>query len=137
MYPKLLAATALVVCCFSAACGGVTDPSQNATETFSGVLNHGGPIQFFGFTSSKTGEISAKFTSLTPVSQAIVGVLLAQAGSGGSCAGDLGLVNRNDFAQLNVSVFLGQLPGRQYCIGVYESQTLTQAENFTVTVSHP
>ncbi|HJZ73453.1 MAG TPA: hypothetical protein VKE51_17040 [Vicinamibacterales bacterium] len=137
MHSKLLAAAALVVCCVSAACGGITDPSQNATETFTGVLNHGGPIQFFPFTSSKNGEISAKFTSLTPVSQAIVGVLLAQAGSGGSCAGDLGLVNRNDFAQLNVSVFLGQLPGRQYCIGVYESQTLTQAENFTVTVSHP
>jgi hypothetical protein len=137
MHSKLLAAAALVVCCSGAACGGITDPSQNANDPFSGVINHGDAIKFFPFTTSKTGEVSAKFTVLTPVTNAIVGVLLAQAGSGGSCAGDLGLVNRNDFAQLNVSVFLGQLPARQYCIGVYESQPLTQAENFTIVVSHP
>jgi hypothetical protein len=137
MYSKLVAAAALAVCCSIAACGGVTDPSQNAVETFSGTLNHGDPIKFFPFTTSKTGEVSAKFTALAPVSQAIVGVLVAQAAGGGSCAGDLGLVNRNDFAQLNVSVFLGQLPARQYCLGVYETQALTQAETYTVTVSHP
>src|SRR5262249_18850933 len=134
---RLLAAAAMAVCCSCAACGGITDPLQNKTETFSGAMNHGDAIKFFPFTSSKTGEISAKFTSLTPVPNIVVGLLLAQAGSGGSCAGDLGLVNRNDFAQLNVSVFLGSLPGAQYCIGVYESQTLTQAENYTLTVSHP
>jgi hypothetical protein len=137
MYSKLFAAAALAVCVSFAGCGGITDPSQNAIETFTGVLNHGDPIKFYPFTSSKTGEVSAKFTALAPVSQAIVGVLLAQAGSGGSCTGDLGLVNRNDFAQLNISVFLGQLPGRQYCLGVYETQTLTQPETYTVTVSHP
>src|SRR6185295_956407 len=131
------AAAALVVCCSSAACGGITDPSQNATQSFNGVLNHGDAPKFFPFTSGKTGEVSAKFTALAPVSNVIIGVLLAQAGSGGSCTGDLGLVNRNDFAQLNVSVFLGQLPARQYCVGVYESQPLTQAENYTVVVSHP
>src|SRR5262249_12509436 len=128
MCSKLFAAAALVLCCTVAGCGGVTDPSQNATQTFSGVVNHGDSIKFFPFTSSKTGEVSAKFTALAPVSNVLMGLLIAQAGGGGSCTGDLGLVNRNDFAQLNVSVFLGQLPGRQYCLGVYESQTLTQAE---------
>ena len=137
MHVKHFAAAAIAVCCLTAGCGGITDPSQNQTQTFSGVLNHGDPIKFYGFTSSKTGEISAKFTALTPISNVIVGMLLAQAGSGGSCAGDLGLVNRNDFAQLNTSVFLGQLPGAQYCLGVYESQTLTQATNYTIVVSYP
>jgi hypothetical protein len=137
MLSKFCAATAVAVCCLAAGCGGITDPSQNANDTFSGVINHGDAIKFFPFTTSKSGEVSAKFTVLAPVTNAIVGVLLAQAASGGSCAGDLGLVNRNDFAQLNVSVFLGQLPARQYCLGVYESQPLTQAENYTVVVSHP
>jgi len=137
MHSKLLAAAAIAVCCCGAACGGITDPSQNQTQTFSGVLNHGDPIKFYPFTSSKTGEVSAKFTALAPVSNVLLGVLLAQAGGGGSCAGDLALVNRTDFAQLNVSVFLGQLPGRQYCLGVYESQPLTQAATYTVVVSYP
>jgi len=137
MSSKLFAAAAVAACCFTAACGGITDPSQNTIETFSGVINHGDAIKFYPFTSSKTGEVSAKFTALAPVTNAIVGVLLAQAAGDGSCNGDLGLINRNDFAQLNVSVFLGQLPGRRYCLGVYESQTLTQPETFTVTVSHP
>jgi len=137
MYSKLFAAAAFAVCFLSAGCGGITDPSQNANETFSGTLNHGDPIKFYAFTTSKTGEVSAKFTALAPVSNVIVGVLIAQAAGDGSCSGDLGLVNRNDFAQLNVSVFLGQLPGRRYCVGVYETQTLTQAETYTVVVSHP
>jgi len=137
MQSKFFAAAALAACCFVAGCGGITDPSQNTTVPFSGVINHGDPIKFYPFTSSKTGEVSAKFTALAPVTNAIVGVLLAQAAGDGSCSGDLGLVNRNDFAQLNVSVFLGQLPGRRYCLGVYESQPLTQAETYTVTVSYP
>src|SRR5256885_1533503 len=73
MSSKLFAAAAaLAICCTSAGCGGITDPSQNANEPFSGVLNHGDPIHFHPFTSSKTGEISAKFTSLTPVSNVIM-----------------------------------------------------------------
>ena len=131
------AAAAIALCCSFAACGGVTDPSQNQVETFPGVMNHGDPIKFFPFTSSKTGEISAKFTSLTPISNVIMGVLLAQAAGDGSCTGDLGLVSPQTVAQLNVSVFLGQLQGRRYCLGVYEATPLTQAENYTVTVSHP
>jgi hypothetical protein len=137
MHLKLLAVTAVVVCCASAGCGGIIDPSQNATETFNGVLNHGDPIKFFPFTSSKTGEISAKFTSLAPISNVLMGVLLAQAAGDGTCNGDLGLVTPQTVAQLNLSVFLGQLPGRRYCLGVYEAQTITQAETYTVTVSHP
>jgi hypothetical protein len=132
-----VAAAALVICCTCASCGGITDPSQNANDPFSGVLNHGDPIHFHPFTSSKTGEISAKFTSLTPVSNVIIGVLLAQAASDNTCNGDLGLVSPQTIAQLNVSVFLGQLPGRRYCLGVLEATTLTQAENYTVVVSHP
>lgn len=137
MYSKLFAAAALALCCSFAGCGGITDPSQNTNEPFSGVLNHGDPIKFHPFSTSKTGEVSAKFTALAPVSNAIVGVLLAQAAGDGNCSGDLGLINRNDFAQLNVSVFLGQLQSRRYCLGVFETQTLTQPENYTVVVSHP
>ena len=120
-----------------AGCGGVTDPSQNTTEPFSGVMNHGDPIKFFPFSTSKTGEVSAKFTSLTPVSNVIMQILVAQANGDGGCTGDLGLVTPQLAAQLNVSVFLGQLQGRRYCLCVLEGTPLTQAESYSLTLSHP
>ncbi len=137
MHRRFLAALVLAVCCTAAACGGIVDPSQNQTETFSGTINHGDAIKFFPFNSSKTGEISVKFTALTPVSNVLMGVLVAQAQGDGSCTGDLGLIQQNNFAQLNLPAISGQILGRRYCLGVFESQTLTQAETFTVTVSHP
>jgi len=139
MHPRFLAALALAVCCSLAACGGIVDPSQNATETFSGTINHGDAIKFFPFNSSKTGEISVKFTALAPVSNVLMGVLVAQAQGDGSCTGNLGIVFglQNNFAQLNLPSLSGQILSGRYCLGVYESQTLTQPETFTVTVSHP
>lgn len=123
--------------CLVAGCGGVTDPSQNTTTPFSGVMNHGDPIKFFPFSTSKTGEVSAKFTSLTPVSNVVMQILVAQAASDGSCNGDLGLVTPQLAAQLNLSVFLGQLQSRAYCLGVFEGTPLTQAESYAGSISHP
>jgi len=137
MHSKLFAASALTLCCLAAGCGGVTDPSQNTTTPFSGIMNHGDPIQFFPFSTSKTGEVSAKITSLTPVSNVIMQILVAQANGDGSCTGNLGLVTPQLAAQLNVSVFLGQLQGRRYCFGIFEGTPLTQAENYAGTISHP
>jgi len=137
MHARFPAALALAVCCTAAACGGIVDPSQNQNESFSGTINHGDAIKFFPFSSSKTGEISVKFTALAPVSNVLMGVLVAQAQGDGSCTGDLGLVQQNNFAQLNLPSISGQILGRRYCLGVYESQPLTQTETFTVTVSHP
>ena len=138
MHCRFLAALALAACgCSAAACGGIVDPSQNTTDTFTGTINHGDAIKFFPFSSSKTGEISVKFTALAPVSNVLMGVLVAQAAGDGSCNGDLGLVQQNNFAQLNLPAISGQILGRRYCLGVFESQPLTQAETFTVTVSHP
>ena len=137
MHSKLFAVATLALCCVVAGCGGVTDPSQNTTEPFSGVMNHGDPLVFFPFSTSKTGEVSVKFTSLTPVSNVIMQVLVAQANGDGSCTGNLGLVTPQLPAQLNVSVFLGQLQGRRYCLGVFEGTPLTQAETYAGTISHP
>jgi hypothetical protein len=137
MHSKYFAAAALTLCCVVAGCGGITDPSQNTTESFSAVMNHGDNIKFFPFSTSKTGEVSAKFTSLTPVSNVIMQILVAQANGDGGCTGDLGLVTPQLTAQLNVSVFLGQLQSRRYCLGVLEGTPLTQAESYTVAVSHP
>ena len=137
MHSKVLAAAAIALCCVVAGCGGITDPSQNQNEPFSGVLNHGDPIHFHPFSTSKTGEVSAKFTSLTPVTNVVVQILVAQANGDGSCTGDLGLVTPQLAAQLNVSVFLGQLQSRRYCLGVFEGTPLTQAESYAGTISHP
>ena len=137
MHSKFFAAAVVALGCLVAGCGGITDPSQNTTEPFSAVMNHGDPIKFFPFSTAKTGEVSAKFTSLTPVSNVIMQILVAQANGDGGCTGDLGLVTPQLPAQLNVSVFLGQLQSRRYCLGVLEGTPLTQPENYTVSVSHP
>jgi hypothetical protein len=137
MNVRFLAALALAGCCAAAACGGIVDPSQNVTDTFSGTINHGDAIKFFPFTSSKTGEISVKFTALAPVSNVLMGVLYAEAAGDGSCNGNLNLQQQNNFAQLNTPAISGQILGRRYCLGVFESQPLTQAETYTVIVSHP
>jgi len=138
MHLKLFAAVAVAACCLVSGCGGITDPSQNGSDTFTGVINSGDTsFHFFAFTSSKTGEISAKFTSLTPISNVTMGIVLAQAASDGSCTSSLGIVTPLQGAQLNLSTFLGQLPGQRYCLGVSLLQVLTQAESFTVTVSRP
>ena len=122
----------------SISCGGIVDPSKNTVETFSGTITPGtGVPTYHPFSSSKTGEISVKFTALAPSSSIFVGVVWAQDPSGGSCTGNLGLLQQNNFAQLNLPAISGQIISGKYCIAVYESSQLSAPETYTVTVSHP
>ena len=122
----------------SISCGGIVDPSKNTVETFSGTITPGtGVATFHPFSSSKTGEISVKFTALAPASSVYVGVVWAQAQSDGNCTGNLGFLQQNNFAQLNLPAISGQIISGKYCIAVYETTQLTAPETYTVTVSHP
>ena len=49
-----------------AACGGVTDPSQNQTQTFSGTIQPAGFSDTLQFNASKSGEITITVTNLNP-----------------------------------------------------------------------
>ncbi len=141
MRARFSVAVALAVAgVLSISCGGIVDPSKNQVEPFSGTITPGtGTVTYHPFSSSKTGEISVKFTALAPASSVFVGVVWVQDGSGGSCT-NLGLIQSpNNFAQLNLPAISGQIISGKYCIGVFESAAspLSAPENYTVTVSHP
>jgi hypothetical protein len=121
---------------FAASCGGITDPSKNTVEPFSGTLAVGGNFAH-PFTASKTGEISVKVTALAPVSNTFVGIIWAQAAGDGSCSTSLGILQQNNFAQLNVPAISGAIISGRYCIVVYDVGAFTTPQTYTISVSHP
>jgi len=125
----LIAAAAALV---SFACGGVTSPSQNKQDTFSGTLAVGGITCFGNISVPNSGEFSVKITALSPNATAIVGTAWAQ---GGNC--DL-VVQQNNFSTLNTPALAGAvLQKGTYSVAVYDVGALTVAQNVTVVVSHP
>jgi hypothetical protein len=122
-----------------AGCGGIVDPSQNTTDTFTGTIPVGGQSVAQGFSASKTGEISVKVTQLTPSSSnTFVGVLWTGRDSNGACAGQLGGVfGQNGFAQIGLPAISTQIQQGGYCILLYDVGTFTTTETYTMTVSHP
>ncbi len=131
------AAAALAVIGLNAsACGGIVDPSKNTVETFTGTLAVGGSAAH-PFSASKTGEISAKVTALSPASNSFVGLIWAQAASDGNCGGNIGVLQQNNFAQVNVPAVSGQILSGRYCLFVYDSGAFTVPQTYSVQVSHP
>jgi hypothetical protein len=120
----------------TASCGGITDPSKNTVEPFSGTLAVGGNAAH-QFTASKTGEISVKITALAPTSNTFVGIIWAQAASDGNCTQSLGILQQNNFAQLNVPAISGAIISGRYCIIVYDVGAFTAPQTYTISVSHP
>jgi hypothetical protein len=130
---RVPAATMLAVACLTiAGCGGITDPSKNTVEPFSGTIAVGGTS--FHLFSSQRGEISVKMTALAPTSNATVGLTWTQATSDGSCAG---LLQQGFSQQLNVPVIAGVIVAGRYCIVLQDVGTFTVPQTYTVAVSHP
>jgi hypothetical protein len=125
-----LIVTALAV--GSVGCGGVTDPSQNVVETFTGIVTVGG-LDFKTFNISRSGEFSISVLSLTPPASVFFIVQLGQV-SGGSCAA---LFSTN-LATAQHTVLTGPItsPGT-YCVQVADQGVFTVPETYTVQVSHP
>jgi hypothetical protein len=117
--------------CLTISCGGVTSPSQNQQEPFSGTLEVGG-IRRFPVTVNNTGEFSVKITALSPTVTAFVGTVWAQ---GGNC--EIAL-QQNSFSTLNSPALVGAILQKgQYCVAIFDVGALTVAQNFTLVVSHP
>jgi hypothetical protein len=130
---RVLAAVAIVgAALLAASCGGISDPSKNTDESFSGTLAVGGQNRH-QFTSSKTGEISVKLTALAPTSNAVIGLLWTQATNDGTCAGLL----QQAFAQLNVPAIAGAVSSQRYCIIVQDIGGISVPQTYTLVVSHP
>jgi hypothetical protein len=131
------AAAAIAVAALTTiSCGGIVDPSKNTVEPFTGTLAVGGR-DVHAFSASKTGEISVKVTALSPVSNTFIGLLWAQAASDGNCGGNIGVLQQNNFAQLNIPAISGSILSGKYCLFVYDVGAFSVPETYTVTVSHP
>lgn len=112
-------------------CGGVSSPSQNQQETFTGTLQVGGVVRF-PVNVSNGGEFSVKITQLSPTATAIVGTLWAQ---GGNCEFAL---QQNSFTTLNTPALVGAIFQKgAYCVAIFDVGALAVAQNFTLVVSHP
>ena len=120
----------------SLSCGGITDPSKNTVDTFSGTLTVGGPPGTHQFSASKTGEIAVKVTALSPVSNTYVGLIWLQTQSDGNCFGNT-LTLGQTVGQVNLTAISNAIASGRYCLIVYDAVGFTASENYTVTVSHP
>src|SRR6266481_206881 len=123
----------------AAGCGGIVDPSQNQTETFSGTIAPGGQGPAHGFSASKTGEISVKVTQITPSSSnTFIGVIWTGRAGNGTCTGQLGQTwGQNNFAQVGLPAISTQILSGAYCLLLYDVGSFTTTVSYTVTVSHP
>jgi hypothetical protein len=125
---------ALAIACagLTAACGGITDPSQNTVDNVSGTLQVGG-INTHKFTASKNGELAVKIIALSPTSNAALRLSWTQTANDGTCAGLL----FSTLAQLNVPAISGAVSSQTYCIIVDDIGLITVPQTYTLAVSHP
>lgn len=137
MCSRLMPAAALAfACAIMFACGGITDPSKNVTETFSGTIQPGGNGGAKAFNVPSTGEYTVKLTALAPNSSVVIGIDVYQDPSNGNCT-SLQVYQRNTFATLNVQALAGQIFSGHYCLLAYDVGGLSTATTYTITVSHP
>ena len=134
MYRHL--AVAFVIAVSLAACGGVTDPSQNQKESFPGTISHGqGNVVSFPFSVSKTGELTITVTTMTPTipTSTYFGV-----GFGTGVSNSCQPIQFNQVATVGAAAISGYpvTPG-SYCAFLIDEGFFTTTETFTMVVSHP
>jgi hypothetical protein len=129
----LLGAVAVTSVVLTLGCGGITTPSENITDTFSGTLPTK-DIRAHQFNVSKTGEFTVKLTAWTPNSGILVGIELTRGENDGSCTT---IFQQTLFASLNTQALGGPIVSGKYCVAIFDVGTMTAAQNYTITVSHP
>jgi len=122
----VLAASAML-----AGCGGVTDPSSNTVESFSGSLSPGG-VAVHGFSAGKNGEVQLKLTAIAPNAASLIGWFLGQP-VGSVCSPFTSISS----AGLNTAPFSYPVNKGSYCVEILEPGTSTVVQSYTIQVSHP
>ena len=123
-----------LACVVASGCGGgVADPSQNVTETYSNTVQVGS-FNFNLVNAARAGEFTVTLISLSPPASVFVAVSFGVV-LGGSCSPT---VQPNPLATAGHTVLTGQIrtPGT-YCVQVADEGFLTVPETYTVQVSHP
>lgn len=134
MLTRRLVAALLALCVLPlGACGGISSPSNNVTDQFSGTLQLGGTNSHV-FSVQKPGEFDIRLTALAPTANAIVGVAFGQV-INSACEILPGY--QNNFAQLNRTALAGPISKGTYCVVVFDSGLLTQVVTYTLAVSRP
>lgn len=135
MNAKILYGCLVVAVLVMISCGGVTDPSQNKTESFNGTLtpaSQGGAPVVYAF-SSGNGEYSISVTSTAPAApNNIIGVGFGQV-IGGNCS----FIQLNAFATVGKTALAGAIQQGQWCAAVYDPGNLTASTTFQAEVKHP
>jgi hypothetical protein len=118
-------------------CGGVTAPSDNQTETFSGTLELRG-IKIHNFTVSNSGEVEVRITALAPNPNVFLGTVVGQPQADGAC-GFTQLLFPNEFSTLNIVSISGPIQKGNWCVGIYDPLPgrLATASTYTLQVKHP
>ena len=118
-----------------AACGGVTDPSQNQNQNFNGTIQPGGVSETFQFNASKSGEITITVTNMNPTlpSGTFFSVVWGRVVSG-----QCGTVGVNSLAIVGATAVSSAITPGSYCVAVADTYSaFKSAEQVTLTVSHP
>jgi hypothetical protein len=117
-----------------ASCGGISSPSQNQTQNFSGTVSSGGFGPVHTFTVSKVGEFFVTITALAPDQNIFVGLVFGQP-QGAGCA----QFQANFQAHLNAQALGGQIEKGTWCVYVADVGFVspTTPTTYTLRVSYP
>jgi hypothetical protein len=133
----MLIRIAAVVCLAAmlCSCGGVSSPSQNQSQTFTGTVANlsYGPVHTFS--TSKVGEYFVTITALAPDQNIFLGINFGQPASGGC-----GVVQSNYQAHLNAQALGGNIEKGTWCVQVLDINGMvstTTPTSYTLRVSYP
>jgi|SRR3954466_15550766 hypothetical protein len=127
-------AAAVCLAAMLSSCGGISSPSENKIETFSGTVSSGGVGPVHTFSVGKVGEFFVTITALAPDQNIFLGLVYGQAVTGGCTQLQL-----NTQAHLNVQALGGQIQKGDYCVQVGDVGFVspTTPTTYTLRVSHP
>jgi hypothetical protein len=132
----MLIRIAAVVCLAAtlSSCGGVSSPSENQVQNFSGTVSSGGVGPVHTFTVGKVGEFFVTITAMAPDQNIFMGVVFGQVVSGG-CA----QLQANFAAHVNSQALGGQIEKGTWCVQVGDigQVSTTTPTTYTLRVSYP
>ena len=128
---RLLTAVLVIGTLIWAGCGGVSDPSKNTVESFSGSLAPLGSATHT-FNAGKNGEVEVKLTAIGPNNASLIAWFLGQPVSG-ICSQFSSIAS----AGLNTAPFTYPVNKGSLCLQVLEPGSSTVTQTYTIQVSHP
>jgi hypothetical protein len=129
-----LAAVLAVAAVVTLGCKGISTPSSNVTDQFSGTLQPKDQ-KSHPFSVSRTGEFTVKLTAWAPNTNIFAGLVWSLGNNDGSCSTTV--LQQNNFVTLNTQALGGAIVSGKYCIFIFDTGTMTAPQTYTISVSHP